>query len=72
MGVQSAEEVEDELGLRNPVVDVAEGVSEGLDLLTVVRDRHITLDHRVELVVEEDGRYSLLSLKRFSIATKSS
>jgi hypothetical protein len=37
------------------MVDVTEEVGEGLDLLTVVQDGHITLDHGVELIGKEDG-----------------
>jgi hypothetical protein len=54
LGVQAANEVEDELRLRDGVTDITKRVSEGLHALTVVSDRRVTLNKSMKLVIEVD------------------
>ncbi|BAT10798.1 Os10g0409566, partial [Oryza sativa Japonica Group] len=52
--IEASKKVEDELGLRDGVADIAKGVSGSLHLLAVVDNGGIALNHGVKLMAEKD------------------
>lgn len=53
--VEAAEEADDEVGVRDGSTDVAERVSQDLELAAVRRDRHVPLVKPVELLTSLDS-----------------
>jgi hypothetical protein len=64
VGVEAAQEVEDELCGGDSVADLPMGIGGTLELLGVGVDREVALGQVVELLLEEDGARLLVRLEQ--------
>jgi hypothetical protein len=60
LGVEAADEVEDELSLQNGMADITERVAEGVDMLVVVGDGGVPLNKSVKLIAKGDCTHLLV------------